>query len=131
MPFPNNPSTALTTTSTTPALSVTDPIRRQIENAGSPHVVTPPRPAGTSQSALVIASESRTSEADKKPKAAKLARGESRTPAYIIVSRIGCPSRVRLVEADVARPNTAPVRASALSRPPTPVLDAGKSCFFE
>lgn len=141
MPLPNNSSTALTTMFATPARFVTDPIRRQIENAGSPHVVTPPRPAGTSQSALVVASasevESRATPVSgtratvRESKVAKLARGESRTPAFITVSRIACTSRLRRVKADVARPSMAPVRASALSRLLMRVLDAGKLCFFE
>lgn len=84
---------ALVTTTTTKPGRIVDPIRRQIENAGTPHVVTPPRPAGTSQSALVTDSGSEHVR-EKKPKAAKLARGESRTPAFIIVSSTTCVSRV-------------------------------------
>jgi hypothetical protein len=121
---------ALVTTTTTKPGRIVDPIRRQIENARTPHVVTPPRPAGTSQSALVTESGSEHLR-EKKPKAAKLARGESRTPAFIIVSITTCASRVWRVKADVARPNTALVRAFALFRPPMPVLDAGKSFLFE
>jgi hypothetical protein len=132
MPPPNTTPTSMalvTTTTTTPG-RIVDPIRRQIENAGTPHVVTPPRPAGTSQSALVTDSGSAHVH-EKKPKAAKLARGESRTPAFIIVSSTTCVSRVWRVKADVVRPSTGPGPDSALSRPPRPANDAGKSCLVE